>query len=159
MIKDSCSAVIDPHDNRFFIQIIIPCSCIDCHTDRRKRQMTEQPPITDSPWLWFALFSAVGLTALLATGGKFGNRQANIERKGQARAAVAAGSVEVTVDGTGRKSATGVPNYSKPGMTEIRLVPLACTIGTLLVVSLVLLARERLSHRSAKKTLRDADTG
>ena len=25
--------------------------------------MSKQPPITDSPWLWFALFSAVGLIA------------------------------------------------------------------------------------------------
>jgi hypothetical protein len=42
-------------------------------------------PITDSPWLWLALFSAVGLSALLATGGKFGKRQSGIERRYQAR--------------------------------------------------------------------------
>ncbi len=105
--------------------------------------MPNQPPITDSPWLWFALFSAVGLTALLATGGKFGNRQAAIERRGQARAAVGAG-LTVTEDGTGRKIAEKVPEYSKPGMTKIRLKPLAITIGAVLAVSLAMLVRERL---------------
>ncbi len=43
------------------------------------------PSITDSPWLWLALFTAVGLAALLATGGKFGKRQSGIERRYQAR--------------------------------------------------------------------------
>jgi hypothetical protein len=35
--------------------------------------------------MWLALFSAVGLSALLATGGKFGKRQSGIERRYQAR--------------------------------------------------------------------------
>ena len=106
---------------------------------------SERPPIIDSPWLWFALFSAVGLAALLATGGKFGNRQANIERQGQARTAVAEGRVDVTVDGAGRKSATGVPEYSNPGKTEVRLVPLALTVGAICLFSLGMLVRERIS--------------
>ena len=70
--------------------------------------MSDRRPLTDSPWLWFALFSGVGLTALLATGGKFGNRQAQIERKGQARAAVGDG-LTITQDGTmitARKTST-----------------------------------------------------
>lgn len=104
--------------------------------------MTQQPPITDSPWLWFALFTAVGLSALLATGGKFGNRQAQIERKGQARAAVGEG-LTITQDGTGRKTAENVPKYSRPGMTKIRLKPLAITLVAILAFSLVMLVRER----------------
>ncbi len=105
--------------------------------------MSEPRPITDSPWLWFALFSAVGLTALLVTGGKFGNRQAQIERKSQARAAIADG-LKITQDGTGKKTATKVPEYSRPGMTKIRLKPLAITLGAILAVSISMLARERL---------------
>ncbi len=105
--------------------------------------MRKSESITDSPWFWFALFSAFGLTALLATGGKFGNRQAAIERREQARAAVNAG-LTVTEDGTGRKTAEKVPEYSKPGMTKIRLKPLAITIGAVLAASLGMLARERL---------------
>jgi len=105
--------------------------------------MPQQSPITDSPWLWFALFSSVGLTALLMTGGKFGNRQAAIERQGQARAAVGEG-LTITQDGTGRKTAEKVPEYSRPGMTKIRLKPLAITIGSILAVSVAMLVRERL---------------
>lgn len=100
-------------------------------------------PITDSPWLWFALFSAVGLAALVATGGKFGNRQAAIERKAQARTAVGDG-LKIVQDGTGRKTAQNVPEYSQPGMTRIRLKPLAITLGTILSVSVAMLVRERL---------------
>ncbi len=79
-----------------------------------------KPPITDSPWLWFRLFPAVGLAALLATGGKFGDRQANIERKAQARTAVAEG-LEVAVDSTGKKATTGTPKYSTPGIPKLGL--------------------------------------
>lgn len=105
--------------------------------------MPPSEPITDSPWLWFALFSAVGLTALLATGGKFGNRQAGLERKAQARAALAEG-LEIEVDSAGRKTATGVPIYSTPQHTQIRLGPLAVTLGLICAASIALLVRERL---------------
>jgi len=122
--------------------------------------MSNQPisPITDSPWLWFALFSAVGLMTLLATGGKFRHRQANIERQGQARTAVAEGTVEVTVDGTGRKTVSGMPKYSRPEMTEIGLFPISITVGSVLLVSLGMLARERFSCRPKEKPRMDADT-
>jgi hypothetical protein len=105
-----------------------------------------KPPITDSPWLWFSLFTAVGLAALLATGGKFGNRQANIERQAQARTAIAEG-LDIAEDRTGKKSATGVPHYSSPGQTQIRLVPLAVTLGILLTGSLAMLIREQIKNR------------
>ncbi|NOY41336.1 MAG: hypothetical protein GXP26_05810 [Planctomycetes bacterium] len=105
--------------------------------------MNNQPPITDSPWFWFALFPAVGLTALLATGGKFGNRQASIERKGQAHAAIAEGSVSVEVDAKGQKSATGVPKYSQPGRTKVQLLSLSILLGVICATSLGLLVRER----------------
>jgi hypothetical protein len=114
-----------------------------------------KPPITDSPWLWFSLFTAVGLAALVATGGKFGDRQAGIERRDQARTAVAEG-LDVSVDGAGKKSATGVPKYSAPGETQIRLVPLAVTLGLVLAASLGMLVRERMmNHEDTKATKTD----
>ena len=105
--------------------------------------MSRQTPITDSPWFWFTLFPAVGLVALLATGGKFRDRQVSVEQKGQARAALADGSVEVAEDATGRKTAKGVPDYSKPGETQVQLVPLSILLATICTVSFVLLVRER----------------
>ena len=93
------------------------------------------------------MFTAVGLAALLATGGKFGKRQANIERQGQARTAVAEG-LTVAEDGSGRKTAAGVPKYSAPGETQIRLFPLAVTLGLLCAGSLAMLVRERFFQRT-----------
>lgn len=110
--------------------------------------MKSQPPITDSPWLWFALFPAVGLVAILATGGKFGDRQANIERQGQARSAVAQGTLDIEEDVAGRKSASGVPQYSQPGETQVKLWPLAITLTVITLGSLGMLVRERWGKRS-----------
>ena len=115
--------------------------------------MSNQSPITDSPWLWFSLFTSVGLATLLLTGGKFGDRQAQVERKGQAHEAVVEG-IEVHQDAMGRKTVENAPDYSSPGNIKIRLLPLAITVGTVLVLSLAMLARERLFLRdgSPQKT-------
>jgi len=37
--------------------------------------------LTDSPWFWLALFSAMGIAAALAIGPKFSRRQAGLEEK------------------------------------------------------------------------------
>jgi hypothetical protein len=102
-------------------------------------------PITDSPWLWFALFSAVGLAALLATGGKFGKRQANIERKYQARAAVASGQVQIEESGTGEKHASGAPAYTTPERPAIPIWPLEIILGLICAASFGLLLKQRVT--------------
>ncbi len=105
-----------------------------------------KPPITDSPWFWFSLFTAVGLSALLATGGKFGKRQANIERKYQARQWVAEGGSEgpaAPAEGVERRADEEFPEYSRPTQTLIRLKPMAISIGLVLTGSLYMLVRER----------------
>jgi hypothetical protein len=102
-------------------------------------------PITDSPWLWFALFSAVGLAALLATGGKFGKRQAGIERKYQARAAVASGQVTIEETGTGEKLAAGAPAYTTPEKPAIPVWPLEIVLAMICAASFGLLLRQRMS--------------
>ena len=101
-------------------------------------------PITDSPWLWAALFTAVGLSALLATGGKFGKRQANIENKYQARSAVASGELQVETEGSGEKRVSTVPEYSTPEDPVIPLWPVELILGVICSVSVVMLLRQRL---------------
>jgi hypothetical protein len=108
-----------------------------------ENQQPAKQPITDSPWLWFALFTAVGLAALLATGGKFGKRQASIENKYQARSAIASGTLEVRDAGSGEKQAVGTPNYSTPDNPVIPLWPLELLLGAIFVGSLTMLLRER----------------
>jgi hypothetical protein len=44
-----------------------------------------QRPITDSPWFWAYLFGTAALVALALAGGKYGPRQAQIEREFQGR--------------------------------------------------------------------------
>jgi hypothetical protein len=100
-------------------------------------------PVTDSPWLWFALFSAVGLAALLATGGKFGKRQAGIERKYQARAAVASGQVQIEETSTGEKRAAGAPEYTTPEKPAIPVWPLEIILAVICAVSFGLLLKQR----------------
>lgn len=113
-----------------------------------KTKVSKQQPITDSPWFWFMLFTTVGMSTLLITGGKFGKRQAEIERKSQARTALASG-LEITEDATGRKIAVKVPEYSRPGMTKVRLKPLLITFGIIWAVSVVMFVRERVGMSRA----------
>jgi hypothetical protein len=105
--------------------------------------MISRPPITDSPWLWAALFTGVGLAALVATGGKFGERQANIENKYQARSAVASGSLEVQSGESGERRAPTAPEYSTPEKQIIPLWPLEAVLGAICMVSLFMLLRQQ----------------
>jgi hypothetical protein len=100
-------------------------------------------PITDSPWLWFALFSSVGLAALLATGGRLGRRQASIENKYQARTAVASGEVKIEAESSGARTATKAPQYSTPEEQVIPLWPLEIVVGLIFAASLTMLLRQR----------------
>jgi hypothetical protein len=111
--------------------------------EQQERAAIRRPPITDSPWFWAALFTGVGLAALVATGGKFGKRQANIENKFQARSAVATGKLEVEADVAGVKRADRAPEYSTPEKQLIPLWPLQVVLGVLCVASLAFLLRQR----------------
>ena len=94
-------------------------------------------PLTESPWFWAALFALMALVALVAMSGKYGQRQANIEQKYQARERMAweeAGSGQ-RVDGS--------EEYSQPGDTVIPLWPLAVPLAGVIVVSIAMLIRSR----------------
>jgi hypothetical protein len=89
------------------------------------------------------MFTGVGLAALVATGGKFGERQANIENKYQARSAVASGSIEVHAGASGEKRTPEAPQYSTPDRQIIPLWPLEVVLGLICVASLAMLLRQR----------------
>ena len=111
------------------------------------QQAAKAPPITDSPWLWFALFTGCGLAALVATGGKFGKRQANIEHQYQARAAVASGRLQVEQTGGGEMRTTGALHYTTPDDTAVPIWPLELILGVLCAASFYMLLRERIGAR------------
>lgn len=116
--------------------------------------------------MWLALFSAVGLSALLATGGKFGKRQSGIERRYQARDWQARDQQArdqqardvATESGTNSSASEDLlkdlepvakPSYSTPSNTLIGLWPLAGVMGAICGTSLLmLLATHRRRGRS-----------
>ena len=62
-------------------------------------QTSPNAPVTDSPWLWVALFSVAAIVGLVLAQGQVAQRQVTIERQtqGRARAAeMAAGGEAVT---------------------------------------------------------------
>jgi hypothetical protein len=91
------------------------------------------PPITDSPWFWVLLFSAVGLILMLLFSGQISKRQSRLDRQYQARDRV-------------QDQAIGDParrEYSSPENTLIPIWPLAVTLITAILVSVVMLVRRQ----------------
>ena len=97
----------------------------------------EKPPITDSPWFWLLLFSAVGLLALGAISGQYGKRQARLERQYQARERIQNDEIgeEAAADPARR-------DYSSPEKTLVPIWPLAVLLGGVIVFSAVMLRRD-----------------
>ena len=89
------------------------------------------------------MITAVGLSAQLATGGRLGKRQANIENKYQARAAVASGQVQIDTEAGGAKIVAKAPQYSTPEKPVIPLWPLEIVLGLIFVASVTMLLRQR----------------
>jgi hypothetical protein len=104
-----------------------------------------QSPLTESPWFWVLAFSLMGLLALavVGLGGKYGKRQAGIERQYQARERIAekraaennsAGSARIDDQEARRPFAT-------PGHTLITLWPLAILMGLVALFAAAMLVR------------------
>ncbi len=111
--------------------------------NRSQLSTRNSQPLTDSPWFWGLLFAGVGLAALVAISGKYGRRQAVLERKYQARQRlqadmVAPGSVKkpdsAKLVKTGRRA-----NFSTPEETLIPLWPVAGLLLLLMTISGVML--------------------
>jgi hypothetical protein len=90
-------------------------------------------PLTDSPWFWVLVFSLMGLGALVAISGKYGQRQSRLERQYQARERVR----EDSMSDPARRE------YSSPERTLVPLWPLAVVLIAVAVGAAVMLDRER----------------
>ena len=109
------------------------------------------PPVTDSPWFWIALFGAMGLAALLAVSPKYGQRQAAIERKYQARQQMARSADGMPIAGETRPP-TDVA-YSDPNNTIVTLWPIRLVVLLVTVVSAAQLVRQRRAQHRACASL------
>jgi hypothetical protein len=97
-----------------------------------------RPPLTDSPWFWVLAFSLMAILALAAMSGKYGRRQAVLERQYQARERVAAGETGAAAVADAERRA-----YAKPGDMLIPLWPLAVLMAVVAGVSGMMLYRSR----------------
>ena len=103
------------------------------------------PPVTDSPWFWVLIFTAMALAALLAIGPKYGGRQARLERQYQARERIvterAAGSKENEVPRTNGQAEHR--DLASAEDTLIPLWPLAVVLSGVLILAAIMLVRGR----------------
>jgi hypothetical protein len=99
--------------------------------------MDARPPITDSPWFWVLIFSLMGILALAAISGKYGKRQAGIERQYQARERVATAGPEGAAQ-------TAPRPYATADDTLIPLWPLVVVLGLIAISATAMLVRGRL---------------
>jgi type VI protein secretion system component VasF len=103
----------------------------------------ESSPVTDSPWFWVLMFSLMALGALVAIGGKYGRRQAAIERQFQARTRVAEQLASENNSTAETRIAEQTPprDFATPGETLIPLWPLAAVLVLIVVFALIMLVR------------------
>jgi hypothetical protein len=97
-----------------------------------------RPRITDSPWFWVLVFSLMAMAALVAIGGKYGRRQAALERQFQARERIAFAETadNDAVDFEGR-------TYATPDDTLVPLWPLAIIMIAVATLAALMLVRGR----------------
>lgn len=110
-----------------------------------------RPPITDSPWFWVMLFALMALGAIVAIGGKYGRRQAGIERQFQARQRfveqqVAGNNPAAASRTTAQEDRSPPRDYSQPGETLVPLWPLAAVLVSVALFAAGMLWR---GHRQA----------
>ncbi|QDU25688.1 hypothetical protein ETAA8_07580 [Anatilimnocola aggregata] len=95
--------------------------------------------LTDSPWFWAYLFGTAALIALFFAGGKFGPRQAQIEREYQSRtrAAQQLNGQEPSI------------KLSTPEQTMVTLEPLWYLLAVVTVIGWFLFWRSRRATNSS----------
>jgi hypothetical protein len=105
----------------------------------------ERSSLTDSPWFWVMMFSLMALGALAAIGGKYGQRQATIERQYQARTRVAElrANENNSTDDTRTDQQTAPRDFATSGDPLIPLWPLAVVLVLVALFAGLMLVRGR----------------
>ncbi len=105
-------------------------------------------PLTDSPWFWVMLFSAVGVVLLLAMSPKYARRQRQLEMQYYARQEIARRQVEGTSDPRepGQEGSVAPP---ADGELIIPLWPLVSLFATSFAISAALVWRGARKRRPA----------
>jgi hypothetical protein len=111
-------------------------------------EASQRRSVTDSPWFWVMIFALMSLGALAAISGKYGRRQAVIERQYQARQRIAAmraaenNSASATQD-VAQARPEDQRAFATPDDTLIVLWPLAVVLFAVAVFAVIMLVRGR----------------
>jgi hypothetical protein len=104
--------------------------------------------LTDSPWFWAFMFSAIGLLGVWAISGKYDDRQKRVEARYEARE-------RIDANRQGAGAAADDSASLQAGYSSERRVPLHFLAGGLLivsVVSIVMLSRAGRCTTTAERT-------
>jgi hypothetical protein len=104
-----------------------------------------RPSLLHSPWYWAYAFCAAGLVALVLIGGKFSQRQSQIERQHQGRQR--ASRIEAATIENEEQSPEHLAELSTPDSTIVSLAPLYALLGAAFVVSWAALWWTHFRHR------------
>jgi hypothetical protein len=114
-----------------------------------------KPSLTDSPWFWAMVFSAMGVVLLLAISPKYARRQGRLELQYQARQEIARRQVEGTA-ATRESGAEGSAAPPAPGELIIRLGPLVLLFAVLFAIAAGMLYRAR---RAIARSIEEENPG
>jgi hypothetical protein len=124
-------------------------------------QVARTTSISDSPWFWMMVYSAVPLVGLALLNHKYGERQARLERQYQGHmtaaekksAQFAGGDASADDSAAQTDSPTAPRNYSSAEDTIIPLAPLTLIFLAIACFAAVMLAREQ------RRLARERDAG
>jgi len=111
--------------------------------------------LTDSPWFWGMVFSAMGVVLLLAISPKYAQRQGRIELQYQGRQEIARRQVEGSA-ATREPGAEGNAAPPGPGELIVPLWPLVLLFAVLFAFSAGMLYR---THRAISGSIEEPDSG
>jgi hypothetical protein len=121
--------------------------------NRQSAVREPQSPLTDSPWFWVMVFSAMALAALLAIGPKYGGRQARLERQYQARQRIAAERAASSADAAPNDQQAPHREFASAEETLIPLWPLAALLSGMVTLAAIMLIRGRGRPGSPRRRL------
>jgi hypothetical protein len=110
--------------------------------------------LTDSPWFWAMVFSAMGVVLLLAISPKYAQRQGRLELQYQARQEIARRQVEGSA-ATRESSAEGSAVPPGPGELIIPLWPLVLLFAVLFAIAAGMLYR---AHRAIAGSIKEENS-
>jgi len=110
--------------------------------DAEENRVDEQPrEWLDSPWVWFGLFAAMGIIALVAVSPKYAQRQGRLEQRYENRLRMENERRQAATPDVPGETTSPAPTRMSEARTTSSLVPIALALAIVLVVAGILVWR------------------